>query len=212
MRVQRELLALREKNQAVVNGRRALKQKSSIFNYVSWHIYTRMWTVQFTYGGVQHTLGSFHDEDDAGRFADGVLRLAGVPEERRNFGLDGQPTGNGLVRTPQQTSGLTAQQDARRKGKFIGVKEIKKGGVSYGFRARVGMAICIERRTPCPAAFGVVKCKCGQVKPHFGSLDTGSNYGSSFKTAEAAARRYNQVVNDYGLAQRPYFLKLNPMN
>ena len=200
---------MREKNQALVDGRQALKQKSSIFSYVSWHIAKQMWKVQFTYGGVQHTLGYFHVEDDAGRFADGIVqRLGGVPAERRNFGLDGQPTGYGLVRTPQQTSGLTAHTDAMRKGKFVGVKEIKKGGVSYGFRARVGMAICIQRGTPCPAAFGVVKCKCGQVMPYFGRLDT----GASFKTAEAAASRYNQVVITHGLNQRPYFLKLNPVN
>ena len=201
---------MREKNEALVDSRQALGRKSSIFSYVSWHIYSRLWVVRFRYGGVQHTLGYFHDEDDAGRFADGVLRLAGVPEERRNFGLDGKPTGYGLVRTPQQTSGLAARADAIRNGKFFGVREIKKGGVSYGFRARVGMAICIERRTPCPAAFGVVKCKpeCGQVKPYFGSLDT----GASFKTAEAAASRYNQVVITHGLNQRPYFLKLNPVN
>ncbi len=112
---------------------------------------------------MQHDFGYFHDEDDAGRFADGiVLRLGGVPEEMRNFGLDGKPTGYGLlVRTAQQTSGLAARADAMRKGKFIGVKEIKKGGVSFGFRARVGMAICIERRTPRPAAFGAL---LGQVQ------------------------------------------------
>ncbi len=200
---------MREKNQAMVNGRRALKQKSSIFQYCSWHVYHRMWRVQFTFGGVQHDVGYFHDEDEAGRFADGiVLRLGGVPEEMRNFGLDGKPTGYGLVRTARQTSGLTAHQDAMRKGKFVGVKEVKKGGVSYGFRARVGMAICIESRTPCPAAFGVVKCKCGQAGPYFGRLDT----GASFTTAEDAARRYNQVVITYGLDQRPYFLKLNTFN
>ena len=200
---------MREKNQAMVNGRRALQQKSSIFQYCSWHEYARMWRVQFTFGGVQHDVGYFHDEDEAGRFADGiVLRLGGVPEEMRNFGLDGKPTGYAYVHTPQQTSGLTAHHDAKRKGEFIGVKEIITAGVSYGFRARVRMAICIQRGTPCPAAFGVVKCKCGQVSPYFGRLDT----GASFMTAEDAARRYNQVVITYGLNQRPYFLKLNPVN
>ena len=201
---------MREKNQAMVNGRRALQQKSSIFQYCTWHVYMRMWRVQFTFGGVQRDVGYFHDEDEAGRFADGiVLRLGGVPEEMRNFGLDGKPTGYGLlVRTAQQTSGLAARADAVRKGKFIGVKEISTGGVSSRFRARIGMAKCIESRTPCPAAFGVVKCKCGQVSPYFGRLDT----GASFMTAEDAARRYNQVVITYGLNQRPYFLKLNPVN
>ena len=167
---------MRVANQELVASRQARGRKSSIFSYVNWDIDHRMWKVQLRSGGVMHHLGYFHVEDDAGRFADGVLRLGGVPEERRNFGLDGKPTGYGLVRTPQQTSGLAAHQDAIRKGKFVGVKEIKKGGVSYGFRARVGMAICIERRTPCPAAFGVVKCKCGQVAPYFGRLDTGSSY------------------------------------
>jgi hypothetical protein len=200
---------MREKNQAMVNGRRALQQKSSIFQYCSWHVHKRMWRVQFTFGGVNHDVGYFHDEDEAGRFADGiVLRLGGVPEEMRNFGLDGKPTGYGLVRTARQTSGLAARADAVRKGKFIGVKEIIKDGVSYGFRARIWMAKCIQSRTPCPAAFGVVKCKCGHASAYFGRLDT----GASFKTAEDAARRYNQVVITYGLNQRPYFLKLNPVN
>ena len=170
-----------------------------------------MWKVSAVYGGRRHALGYCHEEDDAGHLADEVLGLRGA-KERYNFFSDGKPTGYGLGRTPHQTSGLAAYADAMRKGKFRGVKEVIKNGVSFGFRARVGMAICIQRGTPCPAAFGVVKCKCGQVSPYFGRLDTGSVYGSSFMTAEAAARRYNQVVIDYGLDQRPYFLKLNPVN
>ena len=137
----------------------------------------------------------------------GVLRLAGVPVERRNFGVDGKPTGYGLlVRTAQQTSGLAARADAVRKGKFVGVRELVTGGVSFGFRVRIGMAICIQRRTPCPAAFGVVKCKCGQVQPWFTHPVT----NSYFKTDEEAARRYNEVVIDYRLDKPPYSKKLNP--
>ncbi len=55
-------------------------------------------------------------------------------------------------------------------------------------------------------AFGAVKCKCGQVQLWFTDPDTNSH----FKTDKEAARRYNQIVIDYGLDQPPYKLKLNP--
>jgi hypothetical protein len=151
---------------------------------------------------VQHFLGRFHVEKDAGLLADKVLRLIGA-EERCNFLLDDTPTGYGRGWEAHQTSGLSARADEIRESKRLGVSEHKTKG---GWRARVTMANCIKLKKPCHVAFGVVKCKCGQVQPWFTHPVT----NSYFKTDEEAARRYNEVVIDYRLDKPPYSKKLNP--
>ena len=92
--MQLELTAVRVANQALVNSRRAKGETSSQYYLCSWVRQSQLWKVSATYGGRQHGLGFFHKEDDAGHFADEVLRLMGA-EERYNFFSDGKPTGYG---------------------------------------------------------------------------------------------------------------------
>ena len=166
-----------------------------------------MWQTLVRYGGVVHFLGYFHVEKDASLVVDEALRLIGAGA-RCNW-LDGTPTGYGRGAETHQLSGLLGASS--RESEWIGVSEHKdpklKTG-TRGWRARLRLAYCRWKKTPCAETLrqeNPVKCKC-KTEQHWFSHPS----GGYFKTAEEAARRYNAVVRDYGYDKPPYSMPLNP--
>ena len=206
--MQLALDALRATNQALVDSRVAQGLNSSQWYLVAWERSRQMWRVQLRYGGVKHWLGYFHVEEDAGRIADKALHLIGA-DERCNWHADGTPTGYGRGVEAHKTSGLLGA--SLRESEWIGVSEHKdpklKTGTK-GWRARLRLAYCRWKKTPCAETLrqeNPVKCKC-KTEQHWFSHPS----GGCFKTAEEAARRYNAVVRDYGYDKPPYSMPLNP--
>ena len=95
-----------------------------------------------------------------------------------------------------QWIGVSEKHDSRRK--------------TMSWRARLRLADCRwdKKKTPCPVTMrkeSPEKCKCKTEQHCFYNPS-----GGCFKTAEEAARRYNEVVRAYGYDKPPYSLPLNP--
>ena len=219
--MQLELTAVRVANQELVNSRVALGLNTSQYYLCSWDRNHQAWRVDVCIGGRTKIFGFFHEEEDAGHFADVLLHLMGA-EERYNFFSDGKPTGygGGQAHHAHQVSGLTAHSDATRL-KWRGVT-----GHRGGWRGQIKIADCLPEK-PCVAHMGGVKCTCKDCKPDTPcrvaqrrgarctckqvlKKFTHPTTGSYFKTAEEAARRYNQVALDNNLHKPPYSKVLNP--
>jgi hypothetical protein len=215
--VQIELDELRVANQKLVDSRLALGQDTSVFYGVSWVKKWQIWAATLRYGGRKHFLAHCHDEKEASLVVDEALNHIGAGE-RCNW-LEGKPTGygGGVEAQAHKIAGLLRGRDELKETDWIGVSENKdprlKSGTA-GWRARLNLAHCRweSKNKPFPSPCAVTlraknpeQCKCKRKQHWFGHPS-----GGCYKTAEEAARRYNEVVRLYGYDKPPYNQPLNP--